>query len=80
MDEVPAFLVDDEAGVPEYSKMLRDRPLGDVEPGGRRADAEGASLEQLDDADAALNGEYLQNAGKMSPVFHSLLVSANILN
>ena len=80
MDEVPAFLVDHEAGVPQYSKMLRDGPLGHVEPGGQRADAEDASFEQLDDAKAALNGEDLQNAGKMSSVFHSLLVSANILN
>ena len=60
MDEESALLVDHEPGVTHDAKVLRNRPLGDVEPGGECIGAQSPAFQQLHDSHPRFDGQHLQ--------------------
>ena len=82
MHVAASLLGHQEVRVAEHSQVLRHRPLGDIHPVGKRADAQGPASEQLYDPDAAVRGQYVADTGQMPVAVHAvafILVTANIL-
>ena len=72
MDEHPAPSRPHQPRIAQDPQVLRDGTLRDVELHGQRADAEGVAGDQAKDAQAHLDGEGFQKAGKVGKVFHGL--------
>lgn len=81
MDEGATTGCPHEAGIAQDPEVLRHGALGDAEQSGQRPDAERPAGDQVENAQAHLDGDRSQKTRDFGNVFHGLiiLVSANIL-
>jgi hypothetical protein len=66
MDEVAAALARDEAGVAQDAQVLGDGARGDAQPASEGVDAEGAALEEPEDAGARAVREDLEPSDRLT--------------